>query len=134
MVNKAIIVGNLGRDPEVRFTSSGRAVAKFPVATTERWTDQNKFKTKQTSPSDRLYQRGMGIFGAPTMLRVFRDGDEAVVEAWLYVNDFMRAMSFYVMPSEIKISSGGHTLWADRRKARKSVDPLLAEFGQDPIP
>ena len=35
MVNKAIIVGNLGRDPEVRFTPSGRAVAKFSVATTE---------------------------------------------------------------------------------------------------
>ena len=36
MVNKAIIVGNLGRDPEVRFTPSGRAVAKFSVATTEK--------------------------------------------------------------------------------------------------
>ena len=29
MVNKAIIIGNLGRDPDVRFTPSGRAVAKF---------------------------------------------------------------------------------------------------------
>ncbi len=35
-VNKAIIVGNLGRDPEVRYTQSGQAVANFPVATTWR--------------------------------------------------------------------------------------------------
>ena len=35
-VNKAIIIGNLGRDPEVRYTQSGQAVANFPVATTWR--------------------------------------------------------------------------------------------------
>jgi single-strand DNA-binding protein len=48
MVNKAIIIGNLGRDPEVRFTPSGRAVAKFSVATTERWTDQQGQKQEKT--------------------------------------------------------------------------------------
>ena len=48
MVNKAIIVGNLGRDPDVRFTPSGRAVAKFSVATTERWTDQQGQRQEKT--------------------------------------------------------------------------------------
>lgn len=35
-VNKAILVGNLGRDPELRYTGSGTAVANFTLATTER--------------------------------------------------------------------------------------------------
>jgi single-strand DNA-binding protein len=48
VVNKAIILGNLGKDPELRFTPSGRAVARFPVATTERWTDQNKERQERT--------------------------------------------------------------------------------------
>lgn len=48
MVNKAIIIGNLGRDPELRFTPSGQAVAKFPVATTERWTDQQGQRQEKT--------------------------------------------------------------------------------------
>jgi single-strand DNA-binding protein len=48
MVNKAIIVGNLGKDPEVRFTPGGRAVAKFSVATTERWTDQQGQRQEKT--------------------------------------------------------------------------------------
>jgi len=48
VVNKAIIIGNLGRDPEVRFTPSGRAVAKFSVATTEKWTDQQGQKQEKT--------------------------------------------------------------------------------------
>ena len=40
-VNIAIVVGNLGKDPEVRFTQSGRAVANFSVATSESWTGQD---------------------------------------------------------------------------------------------
>lgn len=39
-VNKVIIVGNLGRDPEIRYTGSGQAVANFIVATSDRWTDK----------------------------------------------------------------------------------------------
>ncbi|MEO8603397.1 MAG: single-stranded DNA-binding protein [bacterium] len=48
VVNKAIIIGNLGRDPEVRFTPSGRARATFSVATTEKWTDQQGQKQEKT--------------------------------------------------------------------------------------
>ena len=47
-VNKAIILGNLGRDPEVRFTQSGRAVANFTVATTDTWFDQENGRQERT--------------------------------------------------------------------------------------
>ena len=40
-VNKAILVGNLGADPELRYTASGTAVAGFNMATTERYKDKN---------------------------------------------------------------------------------------------
>ncbi len=40
-VNKAIILGNLGRDPEVRYTPDGMAVTTFSVATTEKRKDKN---------------------------------------------------------------------------------------------
>lgn len=39
-VNKVILVGNLGRDAETKFTPSGSAVSRFAVATTRRWKDQ----------------------------------------------------------------------------------------------
>lgn len=48
MVNKAIIVGRLGRDPEVRYTSSGTPVASFSVATDEKWTGQDGSKQSKT--------------------------------------------------------------------------------------
>jgi single-strand DNA-binding protein len=40
-VNKAIIIGNLGRDPELRTTPSGKSVTSFSVATTSRWKNQS---------------------------------------------------------------------------------------------
>jgi len=40
-VNKVILVGNLGKDPELRYTPSGAAVANFTIATSERYKDRN---------------------------------------------------------------------------------------------
>ena len=40
-VNKVIIVGNLGADPETRYTASGGAICKIRLATSEQWTDKN---------------------------------------------------------------------------------------------
>jgi single-strand DNA-binding protein len=40
-VNRVIVVGNLGRDPEVRFSGSSQAVANFSVATSEKWKDKS---------------------------------------------------------------------------------------------
>jgi single-strand DNA-binding protein len=47
-VNKVILVGNLGRDPEVRYMPSGDAIANLSVATTETWKDKNGEKQEAT--------------------------------------------------------------------------------------
>ena len=47
-VNKVILIGNLGRDPEVRYTPSGTAVANFSLATTENWTNKDGEKQSRT--------------------------------------------------------------------------------------
>ncbi len=46
-VNKVILVGRLGQDPEVRYTPSGAAVANFSVATNEAWTDKSGQKQER---------------------------------------------------------------------------------------
>ncbi len=40
-LNKVLLIGNLGKDPEVRYTGAGRAVASFTLATSWRWKDQD---------------------------------------------------------------------------------------------
>ena len=47
-VNKVILVGNLGQNPEMRFTQGGQAVANMRLATTERYTDKSGQKQEQT--------------------------------------------------------------------------------------
>jgi single-strand DNA-binding protein len=48
MINKVILVGNLGADPEVRYTQSGTAIANFRVATTETWKKPDGSKEEKT--------------------------------------------------------------------------------------
>src|SRR6266511_3498958 len=47
-VNKVILIGNLGRDPETRYTTNGDAVTNLRIATTETWKDKNGEKQEKT--------------------------------------------------------------------------------------
>ena len=47
-VNKAILIGRLGADPELRYTPSGAAVVNFNIATDESWTDASGVKQERT--------------------------------------------------------------------------------------
>jgi len=47
-VNKVLLIGNLGRDPEVRYLPSGNPVANFSIATSENFTDRNGTKQERT--------------------------------------------------------------------------------------
>ena len=48
MINKVILIGNLGADPEIRYTQSGTAVVNFRLATTESWKGQDGQMQEQT--------------------------------------------------------------------------------------
>ncbi len=48
MINKVILIGNLGADPEVRYSQNGTAVANFRIATTEVWKKQDGSKEENT--------------------------------------------------------------------------------------
>ena len=47
-VNKVILIGNLGRDPETRYTTGGDAIANLNIATSEQWKDKNGEKQEKT--------------------------------------------------------------------------------------
>lgn len=53
-VNKVILIGNLGKDPEVRFTPSGQAVANFSIATTDSWTDKTTGQKQERTEWHRI--------------------------------------------------------------------------------
>ncbi|AIY44182.1 Single-stranded DNA-binding protein (plasmid) [Collimonas arenae] len=53
-INKVIIVGNLGRDPETRYMPNGEAVTNIAVATTESWKDKNSGEKKELTEWHRI--------------------------------------------------------------------------------
>ncbi len=53
-INKVILIGNLGGDPEVRYTPSGDAVANFNIATSEEWKDKDTGEKKERTEWHRI--------------------------------------------------------------------------------
>lgn len=58
MLNKATLIGNLGRDPEVRYTPDGLAVANFSIATSEKWKDKNSGEMQERTEWHRIVAFG----------------------------------------------------------------------------
>jgi single-strand DNA-binding protein len=53
-INKAILIGRLGRDPEVRYTPDGTAVANFSIATSDEWTDKASGEKRERTEWHRI--------------------------------------------------------------------------------
>ena len=79
-VNKVIIVGNLGRDPETRYMPNGDAVTNIAVATTESWKDKNTGEKKELTEWHRItfYRKLAEIAG-----QYLKKGSQVYVEGRL---------------------------------------------------
>ena len=53
-VNKVILIGNLGRDPEVRFSQDGTKIINFSIATSERWKDKSTGERREKTEWHRV--------------------------------------------------------------------------------
>ena len=58
-VNKVILVGNLGKDPESRYLPDGGAVCNFSIATTDKWKDKSGEKQEKTEWHNLTFYRGL---------------------------------------------------------------------------
>jgi single-strand DNA-binding protein len=79
-VNKVILIGNLGKDPEVRFTPNGLAVANITIATTETWKDKASGENQERTEWHRVvfYNRLAEIVG-----EYLRKGSKVFIEGRL---------------------------------------------------
>src|SRR5215831_3233547 len=83
-VNKVILVGNLGRDAELRYTPGGAAVAKFSVATTEVWNDKGGQRQERTE------WHNIDLWGkqAETLSEYLVKGKQVYVEGRLQTDEY----------------------------------------------
>ena len=83
-VNKVILIGNLGSDPEVRYLPSGSAVGNFNIATTEKWTG------KDGNPGERTEWHRIVVFGkqAENCKEYLKKGRQVYVEGRLQTREW----------------------------------------------
>jgi single-strand DNA-binding protein len=83
-VNKVIVLGNLGRDPELRYTAGGQPVASFTVATNERWND------REGKPQERTEWHRIVVWGkqAENCANYLQKGRSVYVEGRLQTREW----------------------------------------------
>jgi hypothetical protein len=94
----------------------------------ERWSRNENAELKCSEGFERLYQKG-GIMTAPMMYKFTQAGGEVAVEAWIPSTTFQRACSFFLLPPEMGVESGGVKAAVIRKVARQALNQLLHELG-----
>ena len=84
-LNKVLIIGNLGADPEIKYTQAGSPVANLSVATSERWKDKNTGEQKEQVEWHRVV-----IFGrlAEIAEQYLKKGSKIFIEGKLQTRDW----------------------------------------------
>ena len=84
-VNKAIILGNLGRDPEIMYSQQGTAVVKFSVATSEVWYDKASGEKKEKTQWHRIV-----VFGkqGENCEKYLSKGSQVYIEGRIQTSDY----------------------------------------------
>jgi single-strand DNA-binding protein len=80
-VNKVILLGNLGRDPEIRSMQSGKKMASFSIATSKRWKDRNTQEQKENTSWHNIVVFNEGL--VDVIERYIKKGSKIYVEGEL---------------------------------------------------
>lgn len=134
-VNKVIIVGNLGRDPEVRFSQGGMAICKLSVAVTERVKDGDEWKDatewfrvtlfgKQAENAGQYLQKGRSVY-VEGRLKTEKYKDKEGVEK----------TSTEVVANTIQfLGGGGERVVPDKAEAQRSKQAKKSDAVDDDLP
>lgn len=84
-LNKVMLIGRLGRDPEIRYSQQGLAVVKFSIATSEQWTDKSSGERQEKTEWHRIV-----IFGKPaeTCEKYLSKGSQVYIEGRLQTSSY----------------------------------------------
>ena len=106
-LNKAILIGRLGRDPEVRYMPNGEAVCNFSIATDETWKDQSgQRQTKTEWHAITLYRRMAEVAG-----QYLKKGSQVYIEGRIQSRkytgkDGIERTAYEIIGSEMKMLGG----------------------------
>jgi len=104
-------------------------LAGDPWPTIGAWAQRHKFYPREPQTGDtKLFQKGTGLLTAPMRAQFTIAGGQMQVQAWLPISLFVRVTTFFILPAEMPINSGGFRASLPRSIARKAINELLGEL------
>ena len=143
MLNKVILIGRLGKDPEVRYMPNSEAVCNFSVATSESWKDQNGQRQERTEWHNiTMYRKLAEIAG-----QYLKKGSQVYLEGKIQTRKYtdkngIERTAYDIIVNEMKMLGGGN----DGQQAqsaqngeppeppRRQATPAAPVDGSDGIP
>ena len=107
-INKVILVGNLGQDPEIRSTSDGREIANFSIATSESWKDKNSGEKREKTEWHRIVIFSQGLVGI--VKNYVKKGSKLYIEGSLQTRKWTDAQGVEKYTTEIVLQNFNSTL------------------------
>ena len=145
-LNKVMLMGNLGRDPELKVTPSGQALARFSVATTETW------KNPQGEKQSKTEWHNIVVWGkqAETAEKFLRKGKQVLIEGRIQYREYTDQAGVKKTACEIRCDNfvmlgrmeeggsggGGRSSGADDYESSGPIPPVSSGGGgyEDDIP
>ena len=138
-INKVIIVGRLGSDPEVRYTPDGTAVANFSVATSDEWTDKATGEKKERTEWHRVVAwRKLGEICGEYLSKGRQVYVEGKLQTRSWEKDGVTRYSTEIIASDVQFLGGRNTADSYRSSESDSSQgyekPQLTDRHDDDIP
>lgn len=135
-VNKVILVGHLGQDPELRYTSGGEAVVNLNIATSEQWKDKATGEKREATEWHRV-----GIFGKPAEIagQYLTKGSQVYVEGKIRSKKYkdkegIERTAFEILCDSFKmLGKGGEAKPAAPTKPKPKAEAAPSDF-DDEVP
>jgi len=110
-VNKVILIGNLGQDPEVKSFQNGGRIANLRIATSESWKDRNTGERKERTEWHSVVLQSDGLVGVAE--RYLRKGSKVYIEGQLRTRKWQDASGNDRYTTEISVGPGGSLTMLD---------------------
>ena len=129
-VNKVTLVGNLGRDPEIRHTNDGKPIANLSVATSETWKDRNSGERKEKTEWHRVVIFDEKI--CEVAQKYLAKGSTVYLEGALQTRKWTDQQGTEKYTTEVVLQRFGGRLTMIGGKGGESADPQAAGGNTDP--
>ena len=142
-VNKVILIGNLGADPEVKYTPSGSAVVNVNLATNDSWTDRNGEKQERTEWHRLVFWSKLAEIAGQYLHKGSKVYVEGRLQTRQYDKDGQKHYTTEIVVNDMQMLDGrgdvteggaGPASPGGRASSRGATDPGPGAFGQGPAP